>query len=103
MTATSSPELEPPLHVELTKPPSSRAHLADNMQMARTLLGWSQDELGRKCGLKRTYIGAIERQEINPGIDNLDRIAAGMGIASFMLILNPEQAQALMYKHFQKA
>ncbi len=49
--------------------------------------------------MKRTYIGAIERCEINPGIDNLDRIAEGLGVASHILLLNPEQASTLL-SHF---
>lgn len=76
----------------------SRENLAVNLQIVRTVLGWSQEQLGLKCGLKRTYIGTIERREINPGIDNIDRIAAGIGIDSYLLILDPEQAQPLIYK-----
>lgn len=78
--------------------PNSRENLAVNLQVARAILGWSQEQLGLKCGLKRTYIGTIERREINPGIDNLDKIATGMGIDSYMLILDPEHAQPLIYK-----
>lgn len=68
------------------------------MQVARAILGWSQDELGESCGLKRTYVGAVERQEINPGIDNLDRIGLGLGVASHVLIRDPEQAQPVIYR-----
>jgi transcriptional regulator with XRE-family HTH domain len=69
------------------------------MQLARTMLGISQAQLAERCGMKRTYIGAIERCEINPGIDNLDRIAEGLGVASHILLLNPEQASTLL-SHF---
>lgn len=79
-------------------PNSSRRNLAVNMQVARAILGWSQDELGESCGLKRTYIGALERREINPGIDNLDRIGQGLGVASHVLIRDPEDAQPLIYR-----
>jgi transcriptional regulator with XRE-family HTH domain len=77
---------------------ASRKNLAINMQLARTVLGWSQDQLGENCGLKRTYIGAIERQEINPGVDNLDRIGVGLGVPSYILIREPETAQPLIYR-----
>jgi ribosome-binding protein aMBF1 (putative translation factor) len=77
---------------------SSRSHLALNLQMARTIFGWSQEQLGLRSGLKRTYIGALERQEINPGIDNLDRIAAALGVPANVLILNPEEAQMLILR-----
>jgi transcriptional regulator with XRE-family HTH domain len=75
---------------------SSRKNLSINLQVARAILGWSQEELGSNCGLKRTYIGAIERQEVNPGVDNLDRLGAGLGVAVHVLIRDPEQAHALI-------
>jgi transcriptional regulator with XRE-family HTH domain len=39
----------------------SRRHLALNIRIARTIRGWSQEALGLHCGLKRTYIGTLER------------------------------------------
>lgn len=80
-----------------------RRHLALNLQVARTIRGWSQEDLGLRCGLKRTYIGAVERAEINPGIDNLDRIANGIGVACYVLLMDPEQAQPLIYRTLSKA
>ena len=77
---------------------SSRGRLSVNLQMARTLHGWSQEQLGLHCGLKRTYIGALERGEINPGIDNLDRIAHGLGLDGYVLLLAPDVAHPIMYK-----
>jgi transcriptional regulator with XRE-family HTH domain len=79
------------------KPTSSRHALAINMRAARTLGGWSQEDLGLKCGLKRTYIGALERGEINPGIDNLDRIARAIGVPSHVLLLTPTDAYSSMF------
>lgn len=77
---------------------ASRANLALNLQVARTIYGWSQEDLGLRSGLKRTYIGALERQEINPGIDNLDRIAAALGVPTQLLILDPQEAQPLFLR-----
>ena len=82
---------------------SSRGRLSLNLQVARTLHGWSQEQLGLRCGLKRTYIGALERGEINPGIDNLDRIAEGLGIDCYVLLLSPDQAQPLLYQSMKSA
>lgn len=75
-----------------TAPCASRRNLATNLQLARTVLKLSQDDLASKCMLKRTYIGAIERCDMNPGIDNLDKIARGLGIESHLLLMNPEAA-----------
>jgi DNA-binding XRE family transcriptional regulator len=79
---------------------SSRVCLASNLRAARSLFRWSQEELGFQCGLKRTYIGALERREVNPGIDNLDKLAIGVGVLAHVLLLSPEQAYAEIFVAF---
>jgi transcriptional regulator with XRE-family HTH domain len=79
---------------------ASRARLASNLRAARSLFQWSQEELGLRCGLKRTYIGALERREVNPGIDNLDKLAVGVGVFAHVLLLSPELAYAEIYGAF---
>lgn len=82
------------------KKKSSRISLAVNLRAARTLFEWSQEELGLKCGLKRTYVGALERREVNPGIDNLDKLAIGVGVGASVLLLSPELAYTEIYAAF---
>ena len=65
---------------------SGRKILAANMRGLRGNNGWSQEELADRCGLHRTYIGAIERSERNVSIDNIDRIAKAFGISASELI-----------------
>lgn len=84
-------------HMKNNSKAVSRHALAMNMRAARTLGGWSQEELGLKCGLKRTYIGALERGEINPGVDNVDRIAKAIGVATHVLLQPPTDAYPLMF------
>jgi DNA-binding XRE family transcriptional regulator len=79
---------------------ASRVCLASNLRAARSLFRWSQEELGFQCGLKRTYIGALERREVNPGIDNLDKLAIGVGVLAHVLLLSPELAYAEIYGAF---
>ena len=79
---------------------ASRVCLASNLRAARSLFRWSQEELGLQCGLKRTYIGALERKEVNPGIDNLDKLALGVGVLAHVLLLSPELAYAEIYVAF---
>jgi transcriptional regulator with XRE-family HTH domain len=76
---------------------SSRTCLAANVRAARSLLRVSQEDLGLQCGLKRTYLGALERMEINPGIDNLDKVALGLGVKPHILLLSPELAYPEIY------
>ena len=82
---------------------SSRVCLASNLRAVRSLFRWSQEELGFQCGLKRTYIGALERREVNPGIDNLDKLAVGVGVLAHVLLLSPELAYAEIYGAFSSS
>jgi transcriptional regulator with XRE-family HTH domain len=79
---------------------SSRIFLASNLRAVRALFRWSQEELGLQCGLKRTYVGALERTEVNPGIDNLDKLASGVGVLAYVLLLSPEAAYQHIYAAF---
>ncbi|MGC6521424.1 MAG: helix-turn-helix domain-containing protein [Candidatus Micropelagos thuwalensis] len=42
----------------------------------RTESGWSQEDFAFKCGLHRTYIGAVERGERNISLENIKKIAS---------------------------
>ena len=70
----------------MVKGTSSRHILADNMRRLRERRGWSQEKLAEMSGLHRTYIGAIERQERNVSIDNIDRIARAFRISVSTLL-----------------
>ena len=48
------------------------------VRMARTVRGISQEELAHRCGVDRSYLGAIERGEQNSGLLHLVRIAAAL-------------------------
>ncbi|MDR3506981.1 MAG: helix-turn-helix transcriptional regulator [Caulobacteraceae bacterium] len=47
----------------------------------RTALAISQEELGERSGLHRTYIGGIERAERNLTLGALEKIANALGCA----------------------
>ena len=81
---------------------ASRTALAANLRATRALFRWSQEQLGLQCGLKRTYIGALERREVNPGIDNVDKLALGVGVLSHVLLLSPELAYAEIFYAFSR-
>ena len=54
--------------------------LARNMRLLRAERGWSQERLAAESGLNRTYLSAVERSEQNMSIDNLYRVACGLGV-----------------------
>ena len=55
------------------------ATAAIRIREMRTCRGWSQEELAARCGLHRTYIGAVERTERNITLRTLARIADALG------------------------
>lgn len=60
--------------------------LAANLRRLRTKLGLSQEEFAERCGLHRTYIGAIERGERNVTLKTLGHIAEGLGVGPLDLL-----------------
>lgn len=52
----------------------------------RGVRGWSQETLALECGLHRTFVAHVERQVRNISIDNIDKIAAALGVASCDLL-----------------
>jgi len=52
----------------------------DEVRRLRNAKGWSQEELAKKAGLHRTYIGSIERSERNVSLLNIERIAHALNI-----------------------
>jgi len=70
----------------MAKRVSGRRILATNMRSLRREYGWSQERLAEAAGLHRTYVGAVEREERNVSIDNVDRIAKALRISTARLL-----------------
>lgn len=60
--------------------------VAANVRRLRKAKGVSQEAFADDCGLHRTYIGAIERAERNVSLDNIERLAKGLGVQGFELL-----------------
>ncbi len=61
--------------------PSARRIFAENLREARLAKGLSQEALAEMATLHRTYLGSVERAERNVSIDNIERLAAAVGVA----------------------
>lgn len=64
--------------------------LGQVVKQRRTALGISQEELGLRANLDRTYISGIERGVRNPSITALVSLARGLGITIANLLENLE-------------
>lgn len=59
----------------------TRKQFAKRLKFLRKKAGLSQEELGFKSGLHRTYIGSIERAEQNVSVDNIHKLAKALRIS----------------------
>jgi transcriptional regulator with XRE-family HTH domain len=51
-----------------------------NVARLRIQKGFSQEEFAFKCGVHRTYIGAIERGEKSPTLNTILKISRGLNL-----------------------
>lgn len=58
----------------------------NRLRQTRLAAGLSQEELGDKAGLHRTYIGSVERGERNISLMNVQRIAKALGTTASELV-----------------
>ena len=70
----------------MAKQPPARKTFGENLRAAREACGLSQEALAGRAGLHRTYIGSVERGERNVSIDNMERLAAAVGVTLVSLI-----------------
>jgi len=70
-----------------------REKLGRAVRRLRTDAGYSQESFADACALHRTYIGSVERGEINISLDNLERIARTLKVPVSRLMMEAEQAR----------
>lgn len=58
----------------------TRKQFGRKLRDFRRKAGLSQEELGFRAGLHRTYIGAIERAEQNISVDNIHKLSNALKI-----------------------
>lgn len=64
-----------------------RLILATNLRKLRESKGLSQEELGSRAGLHRTYVGAVERAERNITLLTLQRFAQALAVDPVTLLV----------------
>ena len=58
-----------------------RTRFGARVRQLRNERAWSQEAFADLCGLHRTYIGSIERGEQNISLENIQKLAATLGIS----------------------
>lgn len=61
---------------------AQRAAFGKRVREARKLAELSQEELAHLAELDRSYVGQVERGERNVSLDNIYRLANGLGVAA---------------------
>lgn len=61
-------------------PDGVQVAFGDRVRHHRKHLGISQEKLGELAGLHRTYIGHVERGEVNPTLSSIVRLADALEI-----------------------
>ena len=67
---------------------AARQNFAHNLRTVRTAQGISQELLADLAGLHRTYVSSVERCERNISVDNMEKLAAALGV-DIRELLNP--------------
>jgi len=57
-----------------------RKNFGKKIRQLRQEKGWSQEELGEKAKLHRTYIGMIERAEKNITLANIEKLSKALSV-----------------------
>ena len=58
----------------------------------RNKKGLTQEKLAELSGLHRTYISAVEREQRNISLDNIECIANALEIEAYLLLIKKDQA-----------
>ena len=65
---------------------SLRKVFARNIRLVRVHAGMSQESMAAEAGLDRAFVGTLERGQRNVSIDNIELIAAAVGMPAHELM-----------------
>ena len=68
-----------------------RTRLGLAIRRLRKEAGHSQESFADHCGLHRTYMGSVERGEVNISLDNIERIGKGLALSAAALMAEAEK------------
>jgi transcriptional regulator with XRE-family HTH domain len=65
---------------------SLRALVAASLRTQRLQRGFSQETLGRRCGLSVSYVSMLERGHRSPPLDTLEALSNALGVSPLRLL-----------------
>lgn len=71
-----------------------RAVVGWNVRRVRVAKGVSQERLAFDAGVDRSYVGGLERGEMNPSVDILERLAKTLGVPVGEFLVEPAPGDA---------
>ncbi len=60
----------------------------------RRELGWTQEELSWRCGVSRTQIGRIERDECEPMVSSIENLEEALGLDLYDLFMEQHRERS---------
>jgi transcriptional regulator with XRE-family HTH domain len=71
------------------------SHLCRRLKELRSKRGWSLDALSKACGVSRSMLSQIERNQVNPTLVVMFRIAQAFGMSLGQLVESPGATSAV--------
>ena len=65
--------------------------LGKTVRRLRLAAGFSQEAFADHIGVHRTYMGTVERGEVNLTLENIEKIAIGLRLTVWQLLKETEQ------------
>jgi len=63
-----------------------RKQLGERIRKLRDQKGWSQEEFAARCEVNRSYMGRIERGELNLTLESLEKVGKGLNTSVSTLL-----------------
>jgi putative transcriptional regulator len=63
--------------------------MKNRLRVLRAERGWTQEELGKRLGVSRQAVNALETEKHDPSLDLAYRLAATFGLAVEEIFENP--------------
>lgn len=71
-----------------------RKRIGANLRRLREEKGLSQERFGFESGVDRTYVSGIERGARNPTATIIEKLADGLAVPAYVLLMEPEPGVA---------